>query len=116
MTMETYEALLAFAAFLAILGVFAGAMQNAGSGASGSRDYTTAKTEAEKCAALVNGLYSAGGGSLADVEISCFVKGNKIAGKFAEQEAEAVLLYGNASNIGGLSGTKILAGANAHYK
>ncbi len=114
--MISYEALIAFAAFLAILGVFAGAMENAGSGASRSRDYTTAKIQAEKCAALIDGLYSAGGGSLADVEISCFVKGERVASKSAGEEAGAFLLYGNASNIESLSGTKILVRTNAHYK
>lgn len=114
--METYEALLAFAAFLAILGAFAGAMQNAGSGAGINRDYINAKMESEKCAALVNGIYVNSGGKLSGVEINCFVSGDKIAGKFAGQEATALLLYGNASNIEELSGTKILVRTNAHYK
>jgi len=114
--MQSYEALIAFAAFLAIIGIFAGALQNAGSGASSSKDYAAAKMHAEKCAALIGGLYSAGGGGLADVEISCFIKGNKIASKFAGQEASAFLLYGNASNIESLGGTKIWVRTNAHYK
>ncbi|MBS3057559.1 MAG: hypothetical protein J4415_02920 [Candidatus Diapherotrites archaeon] len=114
--MQSYEALLAFATFLAIIGVFAGALQNAGSGASSSRDYATAKINAEKCAALVNGLYSAGGGNLADVEISCFIKGNKIASKFADEQADAFLIYGNATNVESLGGTKIWVKTNAHYK
>ncbi|MBI2529927.1 MAG: hypothetical protein HYW05_02190 [Candidatus Diapherotrites archaeon] len=114
--MQSYEALIAFAAFLAIIGVFAGALQNAGSGAGSSRDYATAKINAEKCAALVNGLYSAEGGNLTNIEISCFIKGNKIASKYAGQEADAFLLYGDATNVESLGGTKIWVKTNAHYK
>lgn len=114
--MISYEALIAFVVFLAIFALFAGALQNAASGAENSRNYATAKINAEKCAALVNGLYENSGGGLDGVEVSCFVKGERIASRFEGEEAGTFLLYGNASNIESLSGTKILVRANAHYK
>ncbi len=114
--MISHEALIAFAVFLAVFALFAGALQNAAGGAENSRNYATAKINAEKCAALVNGLYANAGGKLSEVEINCFVKGENIASKFAGEEAGAFLLYGSASNIESLSGMKILVSTNVHYR
>jgi len=81
------EAIICFAAFLAVLGLFLGSINEAGEEANHAVQALKAKAESEKCCIVVDAAYAGGLAEFSQKEMHCTAEGNLVQSIVGEKSA-----------------------------
>lgn len=112
--MNSIEAMVCFAAFIAVIGMFAGIMDMLLEEAGLSSDVLASGTEAESCASFIHSIYANTAAGINAGEARCFVKGNEVFGSNGKYSTE-LFISGVKINQAG-NGMQIEVDVNAHYR
>jgi len=111
-----FEALAAFLVFLAVISSFLGILLGQAEAAEKAGSSLKAKMQAEKCATIVDALYSNAGIQSVNLDANCFSwEGNKVKARFGSAEKEAFAFAENISMARTGNETIIEVGVNDHY-
>lgn len=112
--MNSIEAMMCFAAFIAIIGMFAGIMDSLLEKAELSSDALASGIEAEGCASFIHSIYANTAAGISAGELRCFVKGSEVFGSNGRYSTE-LFISGVKINQAG-NGMQIEVDVNAHYR
>lgn len=76
--MKSIESIITFLAYTAIIAFAIGSLKQINAAAEEKLDSFEAKTEAEKCAGIIDSFYSNTGGSFEGLSLKCHTKNNGI--------------------------------------
>lgn len=110
------EAMLCFAAFMAIAMVFVGVIGTIQQKAAPSLQELEAKSSAEKCALLIGLLYSNSAEKAKNISLECYSEGEKVFAKKGSAVAESAIFGKNAKIVSIKKESKIEVQESGHYK
>ncbi|MFH1586418.1 MAG: hypothetical protein ABID38_01015 [Candidatus Diapherotrites archaeon] len=113
--MISIEAMICFLVFVILLGIIAAGIGEQIQLFDFSSGAFIARNESEKCAVLVDALYSNGGGTLNENKFGCFISENGISSKFGDWEKASLTVSNSAVQVeGDLS--MIEVNGDGHYR
>ncbi len=110
------EAMLCFAAFLALLGVMVAVAGSAAEKAKDSASGFWAKVEAERCASLADALYASGSGMMKNAEVECFVSEQGVVSSTISGITRDAVLVNPSTKTDQTKTTGLVVEVSEHYR